>query len=312
MSKTKEIIEIFRKIYDGQNHVENIESLENKLKLKIYNVESELEILDKGLKTNDGFDLRRSYSLQGKISYDIKETDESFFKFVNIVNLNSVLSSLIYFSDDNSLKFTSRFFEYDQENPNMRDFQIKTIMRQIRNNSIQFENTLHGAKEDFQKFRDKNFKNLDVPIAIDNDEFLKSIDKYKSRYAINGDKEGLTVEFPLDDKSYSKTLGSEHNTSLLQIRTSNIHPIFGRGIFCLLNLPVNCNSFEQINNLNKYEFYLNDAPPFFGSWCSTDIGKPISFICFVPNDNYVEGLIDYLILWMMIRSEDTYIHLTTN
>lgn len=312
MSKTKEIIEIFRKIYEGQSQVENIESTENKLKLKIYNVESDLEIFDKGLKTNDGFDLRRSYSLQGKISYDNKVIDENFYKFVNIVNLNSTLSSLIFFNENDSLKFTSRYFEYDQENLNMKDFQIKTMMHQIRNNAIQFENTLHGAKEDFQAFRDKHFKNLDVPKAIENGEFLKSIDKYKSRYAINGDKEGLTVEFPLDEKSYSKSLGPEHNTSLLQILTGNTHPVFGRGIFCLLNLPVNCKSFEQINNLNKYEYSLKDAPPFFGSWCSQDIGKHISFICFIPNNLYIEGIVDYLILWMMIRSEDTYRYLTTN
>jgi hypothetical protein len=312
MSSTKEILGMFRKVYEGQSQVENIDIIENKLKLKIYNVESELEITDKELKTNDGFDLRRTYSLQGKISYDQREKDENFFRFVNLVNLNSTLSSFIYFSEDNSLKFKSRYFEYDQENTNMKDFQIETMMAQILNNSIQFENTLNGAKESFQEFRDKNFKNLDIPRAIENGEFLKSIDKYKSSYAINGDKEGLTVEFPLDKKSYSKILGSEHNTSLLQVLTDNTHPIFGRGISCRLTLPVNCKSFEQINNLNKFEYNLEDAPPFFGSWCSQEIGKHIAFICFIPNDLYTEGLVDYLIIWMMIRSEDTYRYLMSN
>jgi len=39
MSSTKEILGMFRKVYEGQSQVENIEIIENKLKLKIYNKE---------------------------------------------------------------------------------------------------------------------------------------------------------------------------------------------------------------------------------------------------------------------------------
>ena len=105
----------------------------------------------------------------------------------------------------------------------------------------------------------------------------------------NGDKDGLTAEFPWDPGAVSAVENLlkrwRKRTSLLRISCEE-HPSLGKGLFCKLDLPLNLNDAEAFKlaiKLNEMESAAQDWPPFLGAWTSKPKSGRPTFVSFWPN-----------------------------
>ena len=80
---------------------------------------------------------------------------------------------------------------------------------------------------------------------------------------------GLTVEFGLHRGAATAIAGDA--TALVQLRTDQSHPLLGRGLFCLLQMPHIINQEEHLREvldaLNRQEMTPDNPAPHFGAWC---------------------------------------------
>jgi hypothetical protein len=135
----------------------------------------------------------------------------------------------------------------------------------------------------------------------------------------NTSDEGLTVEFAWDPGAVSNMFAwpdvrerclavGEYSveeldrmggrTSMLQIRTSQRHGLYGRGILCTLELPLRLGDEQvrrMVNELNRWELNAADLPPMFGAWCAGP--RAPSFVTFIPNQWHLPGLLRKLAVW---------------
>jgi hypothetical protein len=91
--------------------------------------------------------------------------------------------------------------------------------------------------------------------------------------AATSDEDGLTAEFPFGTES-----------SIVLARTSDEHPIFGRGLLVRNGFYTDSVDPALIGNpltLNEWEVEHGDGP-FFGSWTYPENGQ-IAFVTFIPN-----------------------------
>jgi hypothetical protein len=97
---------------------------------------------------------------------------------------------------------------------------------------------------------------------------------------------GLTAEFALKPGAVSSVLG-HRETALWRIMGNQPHPELGGGLLCLLHLPHQIESEEElhsvVNELNRMEMQPHDAPPHFGAWCVGNVGKILAYVSFLPN-----------------------------
>jgi hypothetical protein len=87
-------------------------------------------------------------------------------------------------------------------------------------------------------------------------------------------------------------------TTMLQIRTSQRHGLYGAGVLCTLELPLRLEA-EQVgptvNELNRWEMSGADFPPMFGAWCAGP--RAPTFVTFIPNQWSLPGLLRKLAVW---------------
>jgi hypothetical protein len=132
----------------------------------------------------------------------------------------------------------------------------------------------------------------------------------RNRLYATCDVNGLTLEFPWDKGAVSRLLaarripGHEDKwTSLLQIKTEEVNPFFGHGVFALLRLPVSLPIEERdaiINEMNFWEYQFGDLPPSIGAWTLDDEVFP-AFCSFVPTCNASGDIPRHFIWWMRGR-----------
>jgi hypothetical protein len=159
------------------------------------------------------------------------------------------------------------------------------------------------------------------------DDFEKAAEIFNSRpiMATVGE-DSLTFELPWDEGAVSSmyrdpgvldTIRAElrangmtdeeinlmgGRTSLVTIKTTERHPIFGEGLQCLLQLAVSVPedaSGEAAQALNLWELTKPDLPPMFGSWCAGNQGP--AFVSFFPTSFCVPGLPTSLVYWTASR-----------
>lgn len=133
----------------------------------------------------------------------------------------------------------------------------------------------------------------------------------------------FTVEFPWDPGARSRLFAKEElrekllaggdrtpeevdrlggRTSLLQILTTEPHPLYGNGVLCRLEIPVATDDDKAaslIDELNRWELSGDDLPPLFGAWCMGP--RAPTFVTFIPNQYCVPGLLQNLYVWAQGR-----------
>jgi hypothetical protein len=135
------------------------------------------------------------------------------------------------------------------------------------------------------------------------------------------DSDGLNVEFPWDTGAISAILnlmGDENEakkqkrTSLLQIESTQAHPLLGKGLLARLQLPITVKPEllpELVNQMNLWEINSADMPPFFGSWCIDPKFSSPSYVTFIPS--LYSQILNFrsLISWMFDRHKASMTHL---
>ena len=88
------------------------------------------------------------------------------------------------------------------------------------------------------------------------------------------------------------------STSLLSIRSTERHSLYGHGVLATLELPLSLQrnrAPELVDQLNRWELGHAELPPLLGAWC---IGpRAPTFISFVPTLLCVPGLVTALAAW---------------
>jgi len=88
------------------------------------------------------------------------------------------------------------------------------------------------------------------------------------------------------------------STSLLGIRSTERHSLYGHGVLATLELPLSLErnrAPELVEHLNRWELGHANLPPLLGAWC---VGpRAPTFISFVPTLLCVPGLVPALAAW---------------
>jgi hypothetical protein len=119
---------------------------------------------------------------------------------------------------------------------------------------------------------------------------------------------GLTVEFGLRPGELAAIAG-DRATALWEMKTDQPHPEIGGGLFCILNLPHQFDSQDELDRavlaLNRMEMAGNDLPPHFGAWCRGKRGNNPAYVSFLPNDLHTiaEGIALNMSMWALIRAQ---------
>jgi hypothetical protein len=154
-------------------------------------------------------------------------------------------------------------------------------------------------------------------------EAIKAITDRSSYFSSLGER-AFTVEFPWDTGAVTNLLRREDmqerlrasqnvseeqldrmagKTSLLQILVDE-HPLYGKGVRSTLELPFSPQdpaTLHMVNELNAWELSVADLPPHFGAWC---VGhRALAYVCFMPTQFCVAGILLNLIGWMRGRPE---------
>jgi hypothetical protein len=109
----------------------------------------------------------------------------------------------------------------------------------------------------------------------------------------NGDKKGLTAEFPFREQS-----------SLLRLTADAPHPNLGSGLLALLTLPAGASREERAVlavKLNGLEVEQMTHADFLGSWSEDDEG--VTYVSFVPSVLYAPGSLDDLVRSLAFRAK---------
>ena len=196
-----------------KNFYQNIERKNNKIICKT-KITTEFIIDDINKKTQDGFVLKRCYSTVTTIPSGLN------IKIVSVMNNFSALSSLVFFEDEQKIKYINRFYEYEGETIH-KQFLIPSLLTSTISNEriINQISKKIVLGEDFSK--DINYDESGSH-WVTNSEFEETQSFLKNRFYCNGSKNGLTVEFPWEEGSVSAALG--HKTSLLQFLPEEKHP----------------------------------------------------------------------------------------
>lgn len=93
-------------------------------------------------------------------------------------------------------------------------------------------------------------------------------------------------------------------TSLLQVKTSERHALYGNGVFCSLEIPLSIaepKASRLVTLLNQWELMSPELPPLFGAWC---VGpRAPAFVTFIPNQCCIPRLLRYLTVWAEARHQ---------
>ena len=163
--------------------------------------------------------------------------------------------------------------------------------------------------------------NQDPPCDNADFEAIKAITDRVRYYGSLGDRH-FTVELPWEAGAVTQLMNLEEfrngmrashglseerldrmagKTSLLQILVAE-HPLYGRGISSILELPFAPDdpaTIRMANELNAWELSGADLPPHFGAWC---IGsRALTYVSFLPTQFCVPGILHSLTVWMSAR-----------
>ena len=107
-----------------------------------------------------------------------------------------------------------------------------------------------------------------------------------------------TVQFPWPDAV------APGSTSLLGIRSTEPHSLYGQGVLATLELPLSLQQNrapELVDQLNRWELGHPELPPLLGAWC---VGQRApAFVSFVPTLLCVPGLVAGLAAWARGRHD---------
>lgn len=90
----------------------------------------------------------------------------------------------------------------------------------------------------------------------------------------------------------------------LVLTNTEAHPLFGDGLFCKLDLPVEFPPERQLalaNALNALEARAIDGPPAFGAWCAVLKTGRIAWVSFLPDCIFQPHQAGYMAAWMTAR-----------
>ena len=102
--------------------------------------------------------------------------------------------------------------------------------------------------------------------------------------------DGLTAEFPFfGSEPVFLTLEGQVRTALFQVNTDASHPQLGNGVLLRLTLPVDADP-VTLNLAESQEWTGFNQ---LGAWFHSDRG--VSFVTFIPNEMFREGLLENLV-----------------
>ena len=102
--------------------------------------------------------------------------------------------------------------------------------------------------------------------------------------------------------------GERDRASLLQLMTTVVHPMYGKGILSQLAIPLRVDQADiadriadRIDELNRWELSGDDLAPLFGAWSAGP--EWLTFVSFTPNQFCLPGLLTNLVGWARVRHD---------
>jgi hypothetical protein len=240
------------------------------------------------------------------ITTDVSSTVHLPIEQVAVANRYASLSALIRDPDSGDLSLATRITNYEGF-----DNSLAYWTRVLDCAWITHDHGLAAAINDmFPRENQATWGGLPLPARDFEDQW--QIEEFESAVEVlnswgcfaNASGQGLTAEFPWQDKGVSAALG--HQTNLFTLTTREVHPILGRGLLCKLELwpSFDLNRLVQlIDDLNRFERDQIDGPPFLGAWCAGLRQGGLAFVGFWPNALFSPALPEYLARWMGSRSQ---------
>lgn len=136
------------------------------------------------------------------------------------------------------------------------------------------------------------------------DDFVSLEERFRSRIACTGDDKGFTAELSLRGGCGTAALGDKH-TALLTMSRLYRHPMLGRGLHVMLEMPHRFERPAQAGRLamalNEWEARPGDMVPHYGAWCVGHARNP-AYTSFFPAELWREGFVVNIFTWMLARA----------
>ncbi|MBK9519678.1 MAG: hypothetical protein IPO09_20590 [Anaeromyxobacter sp.] len=124
-------------------------------------------------------------------------------------------------------------------------------------------------------------------------------------FATTAGENWLNTEFPWDEGAISSSVTSDRATSLVEISTSERHPVLGQGLTVRLRLPVALPPEGQAivaDELNHWERDHVDMVPSLGAWAPDPQVSSVAFRAFFATAFSPQVYVRNMVWWMAGRA----------